>query len=1248
MKLLIHRTYGNRRVLITAAVLVLAAIIYVLQSKETQVPRRTYTIGVDEAPPYYMVHSDNSVHGLAVDILTEAAKRRGISIEWVLLRMPPDQALLERRVDLWPVLAITPERMKRLHITRSWMDTAFCILSLRKSNLHTINDLAGKTVVYGSFPATTKLAQTHLSNSVLRPAKTRPAVMQDVCSGAAEAGFVESRFLDTTLLKRPEGCEFADLMISPLNGISFGTGIASVPEAAAIADLLRDEIDELARNGFLAASLGKWSTFSAAESRSLVALTEANRRNTFFLWALGLLICASGIMVWQVRVAKLARRRAQQAQNQSTELAEELRKERERWQLAVEGTNEGLFDWNAETGEVYYSARWKQLIGYEEHELENTSEQWESRLHPDDAPRVHSILRSHLDRSDPYYSVEYRMRHRNGNWLWMLARGKAIWNESGKVLRFVGSHTDITDRKAAEEALRFSEERFNAFINNSPTVAFIKDEDGRMLYVNAPFEKLFGFKNESWRGKTDFELWPAEIAATLREHDLEVLASGNPKEVIETVPTLSGYSQWLVLKFPFTNELGQKLLGGMAVDVTARENAESALRHSEGKFRALLEAMPDGVCCYDEDFRYTYINSATERARALTADQMIGRTDRELNLPIELCEKWEAGLRSVLETGTMSVLEYEFQAPWGKRILQSRAVLQEPDSNGSKKVMVITRDITTMKLAEEQHARAKAAAEAAVRAKSQFLATMSHEIRTPMNGVIGMTDLLLGLDLGTEQREYGLMVKTSAESLLTIINDILDFSKIEAGKLSMESIAFDMRVAIDDVLSLLMPKASDKRIDFILDYPPDLPQRFFGDPGRIKQIVLNLAGNALKFTHAGHVMLTLACDPISERRVQLRIAVSDTGIGIPADKQGLLFDKFTQADSTTTREFGGTGLGLAIARQLARLMGGDIELESEFGRGSTFTLSVPLNLDDTEPEAALVNEVDLNGVHALIVEDNAVNRRILRDMLSSWGMRAETVGDGEEGIAVLRSAARRNDPFRIALLDRQLPGIDGECLGKLIHEDQLLNHTELMLLTSYPMKGDRTRLEELGFSGYFSKPIHSTMLRQAISAIVNPERTCKTLITRFDLAESRATTSLMNLAGKVRSGLRVLLAEDNVVNQKLAATLLRKAGVAVDLAVNGAEAVSMWQAGDYDAVFMDCQMPEMDGYEATGRIRTLEAGAKRTFIVAMTANALEGDRERCLMSGMDDYLSKPLRLDALFGLLEKLSECTTQRQPQRT
>ena len=543
------------------------------------------------------------------------------------------------------------------------------------------------------------------------------------------------------------------------------------------------------------------------------------------------------------------------------------------------------------------------------------------------------------------------------------------------------------------------------------------------------------------------------------------------------------------------------------------------------------------------------------------------------------------------------------------------------------------RVIARLAVSEEAAKRAEAVmreardlAERVARARSAFLANMSHEIRTPMNAVLGFVELILDTELSTEQRRALELVRSSSEALLMILNDILDYSKIEAEHLELESIPFDVSKVTHATASLLAVRAREKHLELLAEVSPEVPRAVRGDPTRLRQVLMNLIGNAIKFTEQGEVVVSVTTALAADDHVELRFAVRDTGIGIAPEHVGTVFKEFTQADATMTRRYGGTGLGLAISQRLVRLMGGEIEVQSEVGTGSEFSFTLAF-LAETAPMSRLTAIAALGGRRVLVVDDNQTNRRILHEMLAGEGIKVDDVATAAEGLEALRRAERKRAPYHLAILDVQMPDMDGFQMASVVRGEPTLASTRLLMLTSAGQRGDGERCRELGIRGYLTKPISRADLLEALGTVLatSPEELgTPEVVTRHTIAESRAS-------------LRVLLAEDNPVNQQVAVAMLVKRGHEVHVTSNGREAVDAVRERDYDVVLMDIQMPEMDGFEATHAIRALPQG-KDLPIIGLTAHALSGERERCLSHGMTDYLAKPFKGHELFALVEGTAE----------
>jgi two-component system sensor histidine kinase/response regulator len=651
---------------------------------------------------------------------------------------------------------------------------------------------------------------------------------------------------------------------------------------------------------------------------------------------------------------------------------------------------------------------------------------------------------------------------------------------------------------------------------------------------------------------------------------------------------------------------------------------------------AIVETALDAVVGMGADGRISGWNSQAEQFFGHSAAEVLGRSMSETIIPERFRAQHEAGFRRYRETGVSKVLNTRLEMTALRRdgkefpVEFSVAAIR----NGAEvSFCAFVRDITDRLQAAENLCRAKEAAEMANSAKSEFLANMSHEIRTPMNGILGMTELLLDTELTSEQQESLDLVKSSAESLMRVINDILDYSKIEAGKLDLDPVEFQLRDALEDTLKTLALRAHRKGLELTCEIGADVPVRVVGDPGRLRQIVVNLVGNAIKFTEAGEVVVRAHLRDQSADGFRLHFEVADTGIGIAPEKQQLIFDPFAQADGSTTRRFGGTGLGLTISSRLVSLMGGEIGLESAAGRGSTFHFDAQFGRAKSPVvEKRYSSSSKLQGLRVLVVDDNATNRRVLTGILRMWQARPTAVDGGPAAVQELRRAAAAGEPYPLLLTDAMMPEMDGFMLVEELRKEPNLAPRTIMMLTSADRQADAARCRRLGMSAYLVKPVKADELQIAILAALSG-------ITREKRTPALSRQQAIDAEGEThRARLRILLAEDNPVNQRVAMHILQKGEHSVIAVANGREAVDALARQDFDVVLMDVQMPEMDGFEATDAIRTNEQITGRHVpIIAMTAHAMQSDRERCLEAGMDEYLSKPVRAAELLQLIQKFA-----------
>ncbi len=890
-----------------------------------------------------------------------------------------------------------------------------------------------------------------------------------------------------------------------------------------------------------------------------------------------------------------------------------------------------------------------------------------SIIHDDDAPAFIEAFNRSLRERTPF-QAEQRSRRADGEWRWLESYAEPRFSTSGEFMGLVGTSKDITDRKQAEQALQSSEERFRQLTENICEVFWLKEpgSDG-FLYVSPAYEQVWGRSCESFYEN------PESRVESIHPDDLIpsrlIFARQMQGEAVETeyrIETPDGQKKWIRNRaFPIHDQDGKLIrVAGIAEDITERKLHEQELMSAQAAaeaasrrltdqhaildkerkiLRTIIDNVPDFIYVKDLESRFVVANSAVaELVGAQRPEDVLGKTDFEF-YPREVANGFFEDEQQVIRSGEALVNREETvgtDAADGVRHLLTTKVPLFDSEGRVNGIAGIGRDITLRKTIqnalEESNRELQEAtdwanklaleAEEANRSKSEFLANMSHEIRTPMNGVLGMNGLLLGTDLDSEQRHFAEMVDASAKALLTVIDDILDYSKVEAGKMELDTMDFNLHALMGDLAEMMAERVGDKRLEFICAVAPEVTAHLQGDPGRLRQVLLNLISNALKFTRQGEVVARVSLISETDTEVLLRFAVRDTGIGIPLDKQKILFTSFTQVDASTTRQYGGTGLGLAISKKLVELMGGGIGLESKEGVGSEFWFTIHL-AKQVNDRSLDYPKVPLKGTRILVVDDNATNREVITAQLQSWGALVAAVESGSTALTCLRYAVEAGSPFQLAVLDMMMPLMDGAALGRAILEDETIRSIPLVMMTSLGQRGDAHRFKEIGFAAYLIKPVRQSDLYDCLVEVLTGEkqREATAIITRHSLREQR------------RAQARILLVEDNTTNQEVAGGMLRRLGWHADVAGDGLQAVKALEAQFYDLVLMDVQMPVMDGYEASRLIRDPDSAVlnHNVPIIATTAHVMAGDAEKCLAAGMSDYISKPIDPKILSKVVEK-------------
>jgi signal transduction histidine kinase/DNA-binding response OmpR family regulator len=908
------------------------------------------------------------------------------------------------------------------------------------------------------------------------------------------------------------------------------------------------------------------------------------------------------------------------------------------FELAEEAAGFGVWEWDLIDQTTVLSAGAARLSGFPPVAIRRSADELLDLIHPDERA-VAEIAASEGIANHVNFQFEFRARQPDGSYRWRRNRGRAEY-DGGRAVRVVGALSDIHDEKVMLERLAEAAERMSLAEHVAGFGVWELNIASGLMTLSAGAAALSGFEHR------DMEVSPAEIAARTHPEDAasvsavveRALIDGTPYRIDCRVLVPNGELRWVRSQATVEMRDGKAVrITGAIIDITRERVLLDQLRQSAERMRLAEEAAGFGVWETDRLTQTLTVSEGILRLHELPSDGPRTFTHREI-VPLLYDADYVAAVKVATDAAFETGQRFEIDLPMRLRDGSTswRRIQGRPEYlNGEPwRLIGATLDVTSERQMRRSLEQARTKAEAAAKAKSEFLANMSHEIRTPLNGVIGMMQLLLDSPLTAQQRDFVETAMGSGTALLSIINDILDFSKIEAGKLAIDVLSFDLRRLLEEVAAILAHRAADKGVDLMVRYSPGTPVHVVGDAQRIRQVVLNLANNAVKFTETGHVLITAEAVEQDVPGVTIRIAVADTGIGIAPQALETLFDKFTQADSSTTRRYGGTGLGLAISKRLVELMKGELDVESQEGLGSTFTVTLRLprghypETAPTLPVAPTPPTATLRGVRVLVVVENLVNRRVLHEQILSWGMRDGACATGHEALAAVQAAQQSGDPYQIVIADQEVSELEGTTLAAALRSDPAGRDLVYVMLTPIGQLIDQDTLRRKGIDACLVKPIRHARLISTLAAAWAQRRTMgaegsPAPAAPLPLLPAPIPNELPQFSG------HVLVVEDNAVNQKVAVALLSRLGVRTDVANHGREAVERMKAFAYDLVLMDCQMPVMNGYDATIEIRKGEASRARVPIVAMTADVIDGSRERAMEAGMDDFVAKPVDVQEL-------------------